>query len=212
MTTNTLICHLYYDIIKVVKNMIIVYGGTFNPPTLAHEQIVKEVINKFNPVEFIILPVGDDYTWKKGFASFNDRVKMLKLAFKNSDVFISELENKPNFKGTYDSLNQIRKAKNKDIYFLLGSDNLFYLDKWINYEKLLNDYKFIVLTRDGFDAKELIQKKYKTYQNHFEIMEVDIDISATKFRENKDYSKDINTDVLKYIQQHHLYEVGKDEA
>ena len=41
--------------------MIIVYGGTFNPPTVAHQLIANKVIENFKPKKFILLPVGENY-------------------------------------------------------------------------------------------------------------------------------------------------------
>ena len=81
--------------------MIIVYGGTFNPPTTAHENIANILIEIYKPNKFILLPVGDKYTWKDNFASFDHRKKMLELVFKEPMFGISTIENSTKYKGTY---------------------------------------------------------------------------------------------------------------
>lgn len=192
--------------------MIIVYGGTFNPPTLAHEKIAKLIIKKYKPDKFIFLPVGDNYTWKDNFANFIDRKKMLEIAFKEEMFIISSLENNEEYKGTYWALNQIEKAYKKDVYFIIGADNLEELDKWINYENLLKEYKFIVLTRKGYDLQKTIKEKYLKYQNSFLITEIEINISSTQFRNDLQEAKILNKDVYKYIVDNNMYGVNDVKA
>lgn len=186
--------------------MIVVYGGTFNPPTLAHEEIVDLIITKYKPNRFIIMPVGDKYTWKNKIVSFNNRFQMLKIAFKDEKIEISTLENINNFKGTYYSLKEIKKETNDKVYFLLGADNLVSLNKWINYEKLLKEFNFIVLTRDNIKVEQLLNDDYLKYKDNFEVVNINIDLSASEFRDDPNNKQDIiNKDVLKYIKENNLY-------
>lgn len=187
--------------------MIIVYGGTFNPPTIAHQIIANQIIEIFKPSKFLLLPVGDHYTWKDLHVSFNDRFNMLKLAFDKPIFDISTLENDNTYKGTYYTLNQIKKTYKSDVYFLLGADNLSYLDQWINYQALLKDFNFIVLKRKGFDLDEIIEK-YQPYENKFHIVEMNLAVSSSLFRADPlKYAEFIPTVVLEYIKNHQLYEV-----
>ncbi len=187
--------------------MIIVYGGTFNPPTVAHQIIASKIIENFKPKKFILLPVGENYPWKSFYVPFKKRFAMLKLAF-NDEIFeISDLENKKTYKGTYYALKQFKKTYKNSVYFLLGADNLSYLDKWINYESLIKEFNFIVIKRKGFDLEEII-KKYHPYEDNFKIIDMDLDISSSLFRDNPEkYKHFIPSDVLKYINENKLYEV-----
>lgn len=190
--------------------MIIVYGGTFNPPTLAHEKIVELIISKYHPSDFIILPVGDNYTWKSEIMPFKYRYEMLEIAFGNENIKISTLENSKDYKGTYYSLKEIKGSSSNDVYFVLGADNLVYLNKWINYQDLLKEFKFIILTRDDFDVESIIDNYYKLYKNNFEVVNVKYDLSASEFRSNPSkYYKHINKDVLIYIKENNLYRGDK---
>lgn len=188
--------------------MIIVYGGTFNPPTIAHEKIANLLIEKYKPRKFILLPVGDKYTWKDNFASFYHRKNMLKLVFKHSIYEISTIENNDDFKGTYWALNNIRETYNCDVYFVLGADNIDKLDKWINYEELLREYKFIVLKRKGFNPFNILKDKYQKYVDNFNLIDIDLDISSSSFRNNPKQTNLINKEVYKYIKENNLYEVN----
>lgn len=188
-------------------NMIIVYGGTFNPPTLAHQKIASHIIKVFNPERFILLPVGDSYTWKDMHISFEDRFNMLKIAFSDPIFEISNLENDKEYKGTYYTLNQIKKTYKTSVYFLLGADNVSYLNQWIQYDKLIKEFHFIVLTRKGFNIDEII-RKYEPFESHFEQIDINLDISSSLFRSNpKEFSSFVSKEVLDYIKENGLYEV-----
>lgn len=187
--------------------MIIVYGGTFNPPTIAHQKIADKVLEVFNPDKFILLPVGDYYTWKDLHVSFKDRFNMLKLAFQDSVFEVSKLENIKTYKGTYYSLKEIYNTYKTSVYFLLGADNLSYLDQWINYQSLIEEFEFIVLKREGFNVDEII-KRYHPHEDKFHIVEIDLNISSSAFRQDPSkHMEFIPSDVLKYIKEHKLYEV-----
>ena len=185
--------------------MIIIYGGAFNPPTRAHYLISKKLIDDFNPDTFYFLPVGEKYN-KPGMASFNHRFKMAEiLCSKLKNSVVSTKENEEKFRGTYYMLKEFSKIDN-DLYFVMGADNFDYLDNWIMAKNLIEEFKFIVLTRKGFDVFKLIEEKYHEHKNNFTIVEIDLPISSTEFRINKD--KDILLDeVYDYILENDLYEV-----
>ena len=71
--------------------MNIVFGGSFNPVTIAHEKIVNLILSKFPDAKVIILPVGNSYN-KPKLVSFNDRMTMLNLVFKDN-LFFSKFGN-----------------------------------------------------------------------------------------------------------------------
>lgn len=189
--------------------MIVVYGGTFNPPTIAHQEIAKVVIEKFKPDKFILLPVGDHYTWKDSFVSFDHRKRMLELAFPNEITQVSMIEKEKVYKGTYQSLLTIKNTYNKEVYFLLGADNIDYLEQWINYQKLISEFHFIVLERPGFEVWKIIDEKFYKYRDRFKIVKLDIHISASMFRDNPDNFEIIPHEVYEYIKENELYGVKK---
>ena len=111
---------------KIGDFMNIVFGGSFNPITKAHLDIINKLKEKFNPENVIILPASDNYTWKN-LTKSNDRLNMIKLVCK--DCIISDYELKQStYKGTINSLNYLSKTY-KDLYFCMGADNLEKFDK-----------------------------------------------------------------------------------
>ena len=76
-------------------------------------------------------------------------------------------------------------------------------------ESLIAEFKFIILTRKGFDVSKLIEQKYYNHKENFHIVNVDLPISSTEFRNKK--NKEILIDeVYEYIKSNNLYEVNED--
>ena len=185
--------------------MIIIYGGAFNPPTKAHYEIAKMLIDRFKPDTFYFLPVGEKYN-KKGMESFDNRFNMTELmANKLDKAVVSTKENEPKFRGTYYMLQDFSQI-DKDLYFVMGADNFDYLDNWIMASNLIAEFKFIILSRQGYDVDKLIEEKYYKHKENFIIINIDIPISSTEFRNNKDKQLVIE-EVYKYIVENNLYEV-----
>ena len=183
--------------------MNILFGGSFNPVTCAHLNIIKLLKERFNPENIIVLPVGDNYTWKD-LANFSDRFNMLNLV--KDGFIISDFENNNSkYKGTIDSLNFLSKEY-KDLYLCIGADNLVSFDKWIKYEEILKNYNIIVFKRKGTNPESIIKEKYNNYCNHFHILEFDYDISSTKIRSDVDkYKNYLDIKVYEYIKKNSLY-------
>lgn len=185
--------------------MNIVYGGSFNPPTIAHGKMVQILKEKFNPENIIIVPTATNYTWKS-MDNFNDRIKMCKLAFPS--CVISDIESRTEkYSGTINTLNELSKTY-KDLYFCMGGDNLISIKKWINYESLLSNYKFIVFSRIGTNVNEFIKNELTEYQDKFIVIDFDLDISSTMFRKEK-LENIVDENVLEYIRVNKLYEEEK---
>lgn len=189
------------------------FGGTFNPPTIAHIELAKKALIKANLDKVIFVPVGDYYD-KKELASGRDRYNMLKTACDElDDIEVSEilLDIKEKIYAI-DAFKIIKeKYPNDDIYFIMGADNFVNIMNWKKAEELIYNYKYIVFERKNIDVKEYITRKLNEYKNRIILIKNQKyrDYSSSKFRENKKnkkYIKDIvTTNVLKYIEEKKLY-------
>jgi nicotinate-nucleotide adenylyltransferase len=112
------------------------------------------------------------------------------------------------FLGTYHSLKRLkRNYPHHDLAFVLGADNLMHLDRWINAEKLLEEFRFIVVNRHKKDLDQLIDKNelLKKYKDHFLILNnFHSNISSTLFRETLDPYY-VDEDIYHYIMKNDLY-------
>ena len=197
------------------KEKIIVFGGSFNPLSKAHGDLIHLLINNYKPDRFILLPSSDEFIKEKkhfqeeDIIPLNKRLKILKEFNKrNRKIEIELIEiNNPTFK-TYDSLMFLKnKYKDSDIYFALGSEKLINLHNRYKIDELLKYFKFIVLKRSEVSGsvnnlnREEIVLNNKSSFIFFNFKKDLHDISSTKIRElikNKDY-KALNRFTYKYV-------------
>lgn len=180
----------------------VLFGGSFNPPTIAHYEIIKYL--SLNYDEVLILPNGDSYSFAgKVLDSFKHRVKMLEIITKEfNNVKILELENQNDFKGTYHTLRLLNHPT-----FVLGSDCLDKLHLWKHFDELLRENNFIVFNRGNDDVRSLLNNN--EYLNKslekFEIVDFDVsDVSSTEFR-NEINKEIVCEEVYDYIIKNELY-------
>ena len=148
---------------------LILYGGSFDPPHQGHIQAVEYVSKIFPEARFVIIPgrcpavAGNKL--KRPHLSFEERVKMCKLAFASKDlkakVTVSLVEATlplPNY-----TLNTVKEFKknfsDKSLALLIGSDQFRVFHRWFKPLEILKNCSLIVVKRetDTETLKEFIQ-------------------------------------------------------
>lgn len=179
------------------------FGGSFNPPTIAHSKIVETAIKEFGLDKLVIIPMGDKYE-KSELISFSLRYEMLKETFKyNSKIEISNMqENQIKRVFAIDSFKNINKIYNEtDNYFIMGLDNYSNICNWRNSKELLENYKYIVFKRNDIDIP-----KYRKNVNFYNIS---CNISSTEARDiiknNGNLDNILNKETIEFIRQNNLY-------
>ena len=189
-----------------------IFGGSFNPPHKMHLNIVEELLNEKVLDKVIIVPTGLHYSYKNNLVSNEHRYNMLKLMTKHNDkIEISDFEFKDEEIHSYDTLEYYKDIyKNDTIYFVCGLDNISYVDKWYKGEYLLNNYKFLVITRDTNNLDEILLK-YEKYKDNIIITNIKSNtISSSYIRDElkeKNYNLNdyLNQKVIDYIKENNLY-------
>ena len=199
---------------------ICISGGTFDPIHNGHIEIAKIALSQFELDKVIFMPTGNSYM-KSDVTPSIHRYNMLKLAIEGIDKFeISDLEIKrAGYTYTKDTVAYF-KEKNPDdeLYFLIGTDTLFMLEKWYEPEYLFNNLIFIVAKRGDADSVVKANELKVKYNADIRFMHNDvIDISSTEIRdefENNSYEKFKNIyfdkKVFEYIKDNHLYKEMSD--
>ena len=153
---------------------IALYGGSFDPPHIGHKAIV-EALDKLNYIdEIIIMPTFLNPFKSESHAPSELRFKWLKEIFnKFKNVKIDRYEVEQNRQvPTIESVKYLLKTY-KDIYLVIGADNLASLKEWNSYQELKDLVTFIVVPRD----KIIVDKKFIQ-------LEVDEKISSSELRDN----------------------------
>lgn len=188
-----------------------IFGGSFNPPHKMHKEIAIELIKKHYVDKVIFVPTGSKYKYKNNLLSDKVRLDMLKLMCRDvNNLEVSDYELKDDVVYTYLTLNYFKnKYKDDEIYFICGTDNLSYIDKWKRGEYILSNNKILVIKRNTDDINTLLDK-YKDYKDNIIVTDIkENEISSTKIREmiynNKRVKNYLDNKVLDYIIRNKLY-------
>ena len=188
-----------------------IFGGSFNPPHKMHKHIVISLIKKHYVDKVIFVPTGSKYKYKNNLLSDKVRLEMLELMCKdNNNLEVSDYELKEKVVYTYETLDYFKnKYKNDEIYFICGTDNLSYIDKWQRGKYLLSNYKLLIIKRNSFEITSILEK-YKDYKDNIIVTDIEEnEISSTKIREmiynNKRAETYLDKDVSDYITRNKLY-------
>lgn len=189
-----------------------IFGGSFNPPHKMHLDIGLNLINKQCVDKVVFVPTGSKYKYKNNLLPDKNRLEMLKIItnkYKNLSVSDYELNNELVY--TYQTLRYFKENNpNDEIYFICGTDNLSYMDKWMNSDEILSNYKILVIRRDDENIEQLLEK-FRKYKNNILIVDLEqSNLSSTIIREkikNKENVLDVlDKDVYEYIRKNKLYE------
>lgn len=185
--------------------MNIIYGGTFNPPTIAHYQIAKELLLRYPEANFSFLPANNFYE-KDNIKDFHFRKEMLELLCERlgKKAMINDFElHLDRYYGTYYTLKHFPNS-----HFVIGADNLQSISTWINYPQVVIDNLFIVIPRDSIDIEKSFQENEVLEKNRSNFIIIEdfkpLSISSTIYRQTKDESY-LLPEVANYIKKHQLY-------
>ncbi len=141
------------------KKALAVFGGSFNPPLNSHFSLAEQIVSEYENIEKVVfVPVNSKYE-KAGLLSNEHRYNMLKLVCdKNDNFLLSNIELKQEKQlSTLETLELLQKEYPDNlIYFVLGTDNLKEFSTWRNPEKLVSEFKILVLERDEDKMEEII--------------------------------------------------------
>ena len=143
-----------------------ILGGTFDPPHKGHLKISQIAKKKFDLKKIIWAITKKNPFKKKSYFDLNKRIKLSRsLTKKQKYIKIVFFEKKINSNKTINLIKYFKKQNiKKEIYFLLGADNLLNFHKWNNWKKIPKICKIVVFDRNGFKAKAKKSPAYKLFK------------------------------------------------
>ena len=165
------------------------YFGSFNPIHIGHLIIANHVLNEtpINKIWFIVSP-QNPFKESKTLLNEFDRLHLVRLATQDDNrIKCSDIEfslPKPSYtSNTLAFLSE--KYPEHQFSIIMGSDSYQNLDKWKNYETIVNNYPVYVYKREGHEIK-------KTFEREAVILSAPIiQISASQIREHIRSAKSI---------------------
>jgi nicotinate-nucleotide adenylyltransferase len=183
-----------------------ILGGTFNPIHIGHLILAEEVREKLGLGRIIFVPAYlPPHKENSDIAPAEIRFAMIKLAIKGNKYFtVSDIEIKRDGRSyTIDTVRQFKELYLHDeLYFIIGSDLLNYLDDWKDLSEIIKMVKFIVATRPGYPLE-----KIPSYISTIPIRAVDISGFEIRnaIKKNASFRYLVAESVFQYINKKGLY-------
>ena len=128
-----------------------IFGGTFNPPHVAHHRLALEAVRECALDEVIIMPTflpphKDADSLLPGEA----RLELCRCTFTEPCFSFSDYElNKGGRSYTVETLRHLKALYPDDLlFFIIGSDMLLSFDQWYCWNEILSMCSLIVLSRE----------------------------------------------------------------
>ncbi|MDY0120747.1 MAG: nicotinate (nicotinamide) nucleotide adenylyltransferase [Sulfurimonas sp.] len=158
---------------------IALFGGSFDPPHIGHEAIVRALLELGFVDKVVIMPTFLNPFKSQSHADATQRLEWLRKIFaSNKRVIVESYEVDLGKKvPAIESVKHLLKQYKK-IYLVIGADNLASLKQWYHYEDLKELVTFVVASRDNI-----------VIPDDFISLDVKENVSSTSLRENMDKEK-----------------------
>jgi len=190
-----------------------IMGGTFNPIHNAHLLIGSLAREQFRLDKVIYMTGGNTPHKDTDGADAMQRFEMVKMAVESNPYFYADdyEVTKSGYSYTVRTLEHFWK-KGDELYFILGSDSLDYIDKWYEAEKIFKMCVILVFERKDYHN---ISDKTAELKGLYgcDIRRIDapiVEISSSMIRERIKAGKTVRymlpDNVIGYIKENRLYE------
>ncbi len=187
-----------------------IFGGTFDPPHIAHLLAAEGVRDHLKLDKIIFVPAAiPPHKQKRGVIAAKHRFEMVKLAIRDNPAFElsdTELHRKgPSY--TIETLREMkREHENAEIFFIMGIDLLMEFDTWKEPNRILEECTLVAMNRPGFDLAVVD----KDLLSRIELVNVpSVDVSSTNVRRRVKSGRSIRylvpADVEDYIHRNAIY-------
>ena len=181
-----------------------VFGGTFDPVHNGHTEVIKILFDNFSFDHIKLIPCGKPPNKESTIGSPDQRIEMLKLAFKpfNENIVLDRREIEK--EGPSYAIETARElidenSSDKSLVWIMGTDVFAEIDTWYRWEEFIEMINILVVSRPDIQipsnsvAYKLLLNRWvdnfesllnKRYGNIFFTNIKPIKISSTKVRDN----------------------------
>ena len=171
--------------VKASNKTIGLVGGTFDPAHKGHIAITKIAIKKLKLSKVLWIVTKKNPFKDNPYYSLSQRLKKAKKLTEGiKKIQVIHLDKRVNSSRSINIVNYlVNRKKLKNIYFIIGADNLINFHKWKDWKKIVKLTKLIVFSRMGYDRKGSKSTVTKYFKNKITfIKNRPIVISSTKLR------------------------------
>lgn len=144
----------------VTKSPVLIFGGGFNPPTLAHQEIMRACLELPNFTELWVMPSGDRFD-KQMNVDDSDRLEMLNRIKRyefsdNSRLNISDFElHLPRPTQTHKTVSALESLYiDIDFWFIFGTDSYQNMPRWDKGLELQTSLNMVIVERSNTELPQ----------------------------------------------------------
>ncbi|MBN2721226.1 MAG: nicotinate (nicotinamide) nucleotide adenylyltransferase [Campylobacterales bacterium] len=166
--------------VKSGNTIVAIFGGSFDPPHLGHQEIAKAVLRELDIDLLLILPAYQNPFKQVQFATPAQRLAWCQKVFDDKRIKVDAYEIDNEICYTYQSIEYFRSFYDVR-YLVIGADNLEKITLWRNFEWLNDTITWIVVTRGDNSVDTTALRSFK-------MLHIDNAVSSTSIRESGDLS------------------------
>ncbi len=203
---------------------ILIFGGTFDPPHLAHAKLPPIVAEKLDCGKIIYVPAAlNPLKSDEPPTSASHRLAMLRLVvdeIPHAEIDTLELDREGS-SYTVDTLITMRRRHGEyaSLFLLIGADHVLTFTQWKDWQRILKLAEPVVMPRPPWPREKLIEEIHQrndTAMAEYWIAHLAdvpyLNVSATDVRHkittNQDLTGTLDRRVIDYIHRHGLYAPG----
>jgi nicotinate-nucleotide adenylyltransferase len=201
---------------RIIKSVrIALFGGTFDPVHYGHLRLAEEAREAANLERVLFVPANaSPFRLQEPLSAPQHRLQMLRLATVDNPAFeVSELEiQRGGVSYTIDTVVAIRNQyPEATLFLIMGADALQSFMQWRSPDAIVQECSLLVGVRPTHELQAILERLPETIRQRVQpVAMLLLDISAHAIRRRVREGRSIRyltpPDVIKYIQQHRLYQ------
>ena len=194
-----------------------IFGGSFDPPHIAHIALAKHAIAQFDLNELRIIPTGDAWHKARILTPSPHRLAMTRLAFADVAHTVVDPREIDRQGATYtvDTLQELKAEQPQaDVYLFIGADQANAFKTWHRWQEILGLATVVVAERKLAELGSIASQWHNAVSPDVQRLDMpSLNVSATEIRAHlaqgphpaAAMSAWLPAAVQHYIEKHSLY-------
>lgn len=190
-----------------------IFGGSFDPPHLAHIDVAQAVKESLGLDEMVFVPANRNPLKARSEAAPAHRLEMTRLAISDLPwASVSDIEvTRSGRSYAVETMEELQMVLSGDFWFVLGGDALVTLPRWKSVEKLAKLCRFAAVGRPGAELDKALGSLPDWLKERVDTVEMEPHrASSTTIREEIELGRSperwLDPEIWSYIQTHGLYQ------